>query len=142
MTRRRAIGAGVAVLMLGLGACDDPAADLIVTAVPPSLHVAETGILQISIAARAAIETASLTIQPSRGLDAFPPSFTLSGLVPAGAAPSPAAGSPPNPPALGVVPVRNFTLKATEAGTQRVTVTLSFDGRSVSRTVDLAVRGD
>ena len=142
MTRRRAISAGFFVLMLSLGACDDPAVDLIVTAVPPSLRVAETGVLRVSIAARTAIEAASLTIRSSPGLDASPPSFTLSRLVPAGAAPSPAAGSPPNPPALGVVPIRNFTLKPTEAGTHRMTVTLSFDGRSVSRTVDLTVRGD
>lgn len=139
---QRAIGIGLTLLALGLGGCDEPAADLIVSVPSPALRVAETGILRVSIAARATIPTATLTLDAPRGIEASPPSFTLTGLAPVGGNSPPPTALRGDPPALGVVQIRNFSLKALEPGDHRLTVTLTHDGRNVSQAVVLAVRGD
>ncbi len=138
---RRTIGAGFALLALSLGACDDPSVDLVVT-VPADLRVAETGVLRVSIAPRTSIPNATLTLAAPRGVETSPPSFVLTGLTPVGGISPPPAALRGDPPALGVVPIRNFSLKASEPGEHRLTVTLSYDGRNVSRAIVLAVRGD
>ena len=142
MTIFRAVAAGLAGLILSLGACAQPAPELIVTAVPPRLRLAEGGLLQVSIASRTAIASAVLSVDAPGGLDVSPDRVTLSRLPAVSDVPAPAAASPPNPPALGLVPMRNFSLKAKEVGEHRVTVTLTFDGHSVSRTVAVVVTRD
>ena len=139
---RRAIGTVLALLALSLGACDEPSADLIITVPSPALRVAETGILRVSIAARAAIPTATLTLSVPRGVEVSPSSFVLNGLAPIGGRIQPPTALPGDPPALGVVPIRNFSLKASEPGEHRLTVTLAHGGCSFSHPVVLTVRGD
>jgi hypothetical protein len=124
-------------------ACGEPPPpELIVTPVPARLRLGEPGRIQVSIASREALPAAVLTVSATPGLEASPVRVELPPLPPVGGGPSRRAGSPPDPPALGLVPMRSFSLIPKAIGDHTVTVTLAYGDRQVSRTVTIAVSRD
>src|SRR5205085_608528 len=113
--------------------------ELILSAVPATLQAGVTGRLQIQIAATEQLANAVLSAAAPSGLTLSPTRMSVGTVRP----PSTAPATPifqPNPPALGVVPVRNLRATAAQAGDYEVTVTLTYDGGSVSRTLTIQAR--
>lgn len=101
--------------------------ELIVTIIPATLRVEEQGYLQVQLIPNTTI--ASATLQVTSGSDALqitPASVSFTDLVP------PTSGgasekSPPDPPALGVVPLANFQVKVLRVGVFPATITFRSD---------------
>lgn len=138
--RLRAVG--ILGLILGLAACIDTLPELIVTAVPSRLRPGETGMLRVSIVSTQEIPTAVLSVSSPPGLTVSPDRVALTRIPAVGGSSSPAGSSPPNPPPLGVVPARNFTLMPTQIGDHLVTVMLVYGGHSVRKTATVSVTSE
>lgn len=137
-----AVTVGLLGLLFGLAACIEPLPELVVTAVPSRLRLGEAGILRVSIVSAEAIPNAVLSVSSPPGLGVTPDRVALTRIPAVGGASAPAGSSPPNPPPLGVVPMRNFSLIAKESGEHSVAVTLVYDGHSVRKVVAVLVTSD
>lgn len=86
------------------------------TTIPTTLRVGAQGYLQVQLIPNTTISIATLqAIAGSDALQITPASVVLTNLVP----PTPGSASeksPPDPPALGVVPLVNFYVKVLRAG--------------------------
>lgn len=139
-SRIRAIG--LLGLILGFAACTETPPELIVTAAPSRLRPGEAGTLRVSIVSAQEIPNAVLSISSPPGLAVSPDRVVLTRIPAVGGSSPPAGSSPPNPPPLGVVPARNFTLMPKQQGEHLVTVTLVYGGHSVGKTATVLVTSD
>lgn len=137
--QRLALAIGVAGTIFALAACIEPSPELIVTSIPGRLRVGESGVLQVSIVSQVAIANAVLSVSASPGLEVSPDRVTLSRIPAVGGAKATEGSSPHNPPALGVVPIRNFHLLPKEVGEQSIKISLVYDKRSVTKLITVPV---
>lgn len=114
--------------------------ELILRAQPSPLAVGATGLIQVQIVTTERLSNAALaaTAAPST-LAISPARLTVGRVEPPSSAPRTPIFNP-SPPVHGVVPSRNFRIAAAQAGTYEVTVTLSYDGGSISRSAVVTVR--
>jgi hypothetical protein len=114
--------------------------ELILRAAPSPLPAGTTGTVQVQIVAAERLSNAVITATASpSGLTLSPARLVLGRVDP----PNNAARMPmlnPSQPALGVVPTRNLRITASQAGTYEVTVSLSYDGGSISQSVAVTAR--
>ncbi|MBM3534982.1 MAG: hypothetical protein FJX60_18305 [Alphaproteobacteria bacterium] len=113
--------------------------EIILSVAPTPLAPGATGRLQIQIVARERLSNAVLTASAAAGVTLSPSRLNLGRVDP----PSVGSRTPtisPAPPVLGAVPVRNMRIGAAQPGTYEVTVTLSYDGGSISESYAVSVR--
>jgi len=131
---------GFAAALLATGAAGaQPVPELVLSVAPSPLRPGTAGMLQVQIATTEPLSNAVLSASAPAGVTVSPTRMTVGRVRP----PSTAPAKPllhPNPPPLGVVPVRNLRVTARAAGDYEVTVTLSFDGGSVSRSLTVSSR--
>lgn len=137
--------AGLLGFVLGLGAAAAVAQtvpELILSVAPSPLRPGSTGTLQVQIASPETLTNAVLTASAPSGLTVSPARMAVGRVRPPGGPRPPTTPifNERPPPALGVVPVRNLRVTAGAAGEYDVTVTLSFEGGSVSRSLTISAR--
>lgn len=109
--------------------------DLIVTTVPSPLRVGEHGHIQVQLIPNVSIDVAALeVVSASDALEITPVRMPLGNLSPPTSG-SASATSPPDPPALGVVPIVNFQVKVLRPGTYAATVVFQADCGAVKRRI-------
>lgn len=134
----RAATIGLLGLILGLAACVESSIELVVTPVPPRLKAGSEGVIEVRVVAEGTFPQATLTATArSPGVTISPPSFVMPASVPRSQ--STAVNSPPNPPALGVVPMRTFRISAAQAGDVIVAVRLISGAGAVERSISIGV---
>jgi hypothetical protein len=139
MSRAAGLFGFAAALLMAATAHAQTVPELIVGVAPATLRTGVPGRLQIQMVATEQLSNAILSAVAPSGLTLSPARLTVGTVRP----PSTGPATPifqPNPPPLGVVPVRNLRATAAEAGDYEVTVTLTFDGGSVSRTLTIQAR--
>jgi hypothetical protein len=118
----------------------DEGTTLILSVAPSPLRVGAQGTLQVQISATETLNGAVLTASAPAGLSLAQTRLTVGRVrPPTTATTAPASVIQPNPP-LGVVPVRNIRLTASQPGDYDVTVTLTYDGGSISRSLTVQAR--
>lgn len=111
--------------------------DLIITTIPSPLRIGEQGYLQIQLIPNSPIASATLEVlSSSDALEITPARMPLNNLVPPSVG-SGSATSPPDPPALGVVPVVNFQVKVLRAGSFPVAVEFRADCGAIKRQINI-----
>jgi hypothetical protein len=116
--------------------------ELILSVAPSPLRTGAQATLQVQIVATEQLSGAVLSASAPSGISFSQSRMTLGRVRPPSTASTPTPTPSviqPNPP-LGVVPLRNFRLSAAQAGDYDVTVTLSYDGGSVSRSLTIQAR--
>ena len=113
--------------------------EIVLSVAPSPLPVGSTGRLQIQINATERLSNAVLIATATEGLTVSPGRMVVGRVDPPSAGPRTPIFNP-SPPALGVVPVRNFRVAPSRWGDFEVTVTLSYDGGSISRSLTVSAR--
>ncbi len=132
-----AIGSMVALTLISCTAASSEI-ELIVTAVPPRLKAGSEGLIEVRLVTEGAFPQATLSaIASSPGVTILPSSLTIPAMPPRPT--STVANSPPNPPALGVIPIRTFRIAAAQAGDVTVVVRLAYATGEVGRLVAIKV---
>jgi hypothetical protein len=115
-------------------------AELLLRAVPENLSMGEAGSLEVRVVAKRALGTARLqALNADGGLAIEPAEHRIEDLK----APRAFGGmvvSPPNPPALGLVPVRVFRLTPIRPGTHEITVELTAGDSKVADSIKIGVK--
>ncbi|MBI1777064.1 MAG: hypothetical protein HYR63_17135 [Proteobacteria bacterium] len=114
-------------------------AELILTTVPAALKRGETGALEVRMIPNRDLGPARLAARSADPSLSIGPEAYEVGTLAVPRAPASQPGSPPNPPALGLVTIRNFTLRAERPGSYAVTVTLAYGSGSVTRSITVGV---
>jgi len=110
---------------------------LIVTTIPTPLRVGEQGYLQVQLIPSMSIASATLfAASTSDAVEITPSSMALTNLVPPSSGSAPGK-SPPDPPALGVVPVVNFQVKVLRAGIFPATIEFRADCGTQKRQITI-----
>jgi hypothetical protein len=77
-------------------------------------------------------------VQP--GVEAVTPaSYAIDSLAAPRTPMQPVGQSPPNPPALGVVPIRSFRVAARQPGDMTVLIRLTYGDRTIMRSIVVGV---
>ncbi len=111
-----------------------PTVTIVAWAVPSTLQVGQPGFLQVKLIATHAIESGTLSAASADPAVAFvPPQIPIKDLFPPRTGRNAPGRSPPEPPALGVVPMYTFQMNAARPGVYPVEVKFVYGNTVVTQ---------